>query len=298
MFDISQLRCFVAVAEELHFGRAANRLNMTQPPLSRQIQVLERVLGTAVLVRTSRSVGLTPAGTVFLPEARRILRLAESAAATTLKVAAGRIGTIRIGFTAASAYAFLPWLLRRCRDAMPGIDVSLKELLTRDQISALATGEIDIGLLRPPVVESEVEGLRVNEEILVAALPRSHPLSERDILVLEDLVREPFIGYAAYEARYFHDLVSYHFTAERLAPNIVHSLAQIHTILNLVRAELGVALVPASARGLRVDEVEFRPVRFRAPRKVELFLTWRRDHENPVTREIIRLVQSELTVKS
>src|SRR5277367_5252581 len=132
-FELRQLRCFVAVAEELHFGRAAARMNMTQPPLSRQIQMLERVLGVKLLDRTSRVVKLTPAGRVFLLEARRILRLTESAALTTRRTASGEAGTVALGFTAASGYNFLPRLISLCTSRLPNVNFSLKEMVTTDQ---------------------------------------------------------------------------------------------------------------------------------------------------------------------
>src|SRR5690606_25154416 len=130
MFELSQLRCFVAVAEELHFGRAAQRLNMTQPPLSRQVQLLERILGVVLLDRTSRSVRLTPAGRSFLIEARRILRLAETASLTTRRIASGEEGRVAIGFTAASGYSFLPQLVELSRTRLPGVDLALREMVT------------------------------------------------------------------------------------------------------------------------------------------------------------------------
>jgi DNA-binding transcriptional LysR family regulator len=150
MFDLSQLRCFVAVAEELHFGRAAQRLNMTQPPLSRQVKLLEHIIGATLLERTSRSVRLTPSGRSFLPEAKRILKMAESAAEVARRIAHGKVGSIKIGYTAVTAYSFLPRLVTACRAQFPEIDLSLKEMVSGDQIEALATGQIDIALLRQP----------------------------------------------------------------------------------------------------------------------------------------------------
>src|SRR3954451_22647527 len=129
MFDLNQLRCFVTVAEELHFGRAAARLNMTQPPLSRQIQVLEHIIDAPLLERTS----LTPAGRSFLPEARRILKLAESASQVARRIALGKSGSLKIGFTAAAAYGFLPELVAACRAKLPEVDCSLKEMVSGDQ---------------------------------------------------------------------------------------------------------------------------------------------------------------------
>ncbi|WP_232630153.1 LysR substrate-binding domain-containing protein [Methylobacterium sp. Leaf118] len=282
MLDFSQLRCFVAVAEELHFGRAASRLNMTQPPLSRQIQVLERVLKVQLLDRTSRSVRLTAAGRSFLPEAQHILRLTETATHTTRQVAAGRSGVLKLGFTAASAYDFLPRLVSACRAALPEVTLVLREMVTRDQVEGLLSGQIDAGLIRPPSTHPELEAVRALAEPMVAALPAEHPLAERARLTPTDFAGAPFIAYAPGEAHYFHDLVLGLFAEAGVQPDMRQRLTQIHSILALVRAGLGAALVPAAAERLRFDGVAFRPLDLPRPRPAELMLTWRRDHDNPV----------------
>ena len=196
-FELRQLRCFVAAAEELHFGRAAARMNMTQPPLSRQIQLLEHVLGVKLLDRTSRAVKLTPAGRVFLLEARRILRLTESAALATRRIASGEAGTIALGFTAASGYSFLPRLLLQRSSHAPNIDVVLKEMVSSEQMESLLTGRIDVGLLRPPIGRGEFTVLKVAEERLVAALPVGDPRLVEATLSLTHFDRRPLIMYSA-----------------------------------------------------------------------------------------------------
>ena len=157
LFELSRVRCFVAVAEELHFGRAAARLNMTQPPLSRQIQILERILGVILLQRGNRLVKLTPAGQSFLTEARLILKLTESAALLARRVAKGKAGSVNIGFTAASSYSYVPELVAACREQMPDVELILKEMVSGDQLKGLGAGEIDIGLLRPPIPRSGLQ---------------------------------------------------------------------------------------------------------------------------------------------
>ncbi len=289
MFDIMQLRCFVAVAEELHFGRAAARLNMTQPPLSRQIQVLERIIDAPLLERTSRAVRLTPAGRSFLPEAKRILKLAASASSTAKRIAAGKTGGIKIGFTAGGAYSFLPQLVTAMRRRVPEVDLSLKEMVSVDQIEALGSGEIDVGLLRPPVGRPELEALRVVAEPLVAAVPAGHPLASRPSLALSDLDGQPFIMYAPYESRYFYDLLVSEFARAKVLPRYVQHLSQIHSILSLVRAGLGLAMVPETADGLRMEGVLLRPLRIKAPRPVEMFLAWRRDGDNPLLPTVVEV---------
>jgi DNA-binding transcriptional LysR family regulator len=292
MFDLSQLRCFVTVAEELHFGRAAARLNMTQPPLSRQIQVLEHIIEATLLDRTSRSVRLTPAGKSFLPEAKRILKLAESASQVARRIALGKTGSIKIGFTAAAAYGFLPELVAACRTRLPEVDLSLKEMVSGEQLEALATGQIDAGLLRPPIARPEFASVRVVAEQLLVAAPEGHPFAVAETVSPRELDGQPFVMYSPYESRYFHDLLVTQFTRAEIQPRYVQHLSQIHSILAMVRAGLGLAIVPEAAAGLNFSGVQLRPLRLRAPAPVELFLVWRRLDENPLLPTLIDIAGS------
>lgn len=282
MFELSQLRCFVAVAEELHFGRAAARLNMTQPPLSRQIQILERVLDVVLLERSNRTVKLTPAGQSFLAEARRLLKLAESAALLAKRVANGKAGSINIGFTATSAYSYVPELVAACRRELPDVEVSLKEMVSGDQLKRLDSGEIDIGLLRPPIPRAGLSAFRVTAEPLIAAVNVAHGLARAETIAIEQLAGEPFIMYAPYEARYFHDLLVELFSRAGLVPNYVQHLAQIHSILAMVHSGVGVALVPEAAVNLHFSGVALRPVDLPWQRPAELFFVSRDDNDNPL----------------
>jgi DNA-binding transcriptional LysR family regulator len=291
MFDLNQLRCFVAVAEELHFGRAAARLNMTQPPLSRQVQILERILDVALFERTSRSVRLTPAGQSFLVEARRLLKQAEGAALLARRVAAGRAGAIGIGFTATSAHSCLPDLVAACRRRLPDVTLVLREMVSGDQFEALGNGQIDAGLLRPPVVQAGTASFRVAEERLMAALPEDHPLAKAPSLSLRDFAGEPFIMYAPYEARYFHDLVIELFARSGLLPDYVQHLSQIHSILALVRSGLGISIVPEAALHLYSRGVVLRPLDLAAPRSAELYIAWRQDNDNPLLPAILDIAR-------
>lgn len=292
MFDLSQLRCFVTVADEMHFGRAAARLNMTQPPLSRQIQVLERILDARLLERTSRAVRLTPAGKSFLPEARRILKLSENAAATARRIAAGKSGALRIGYTAGAAYSFMPEFVKALRARLPEVDVSLKEMVSGDQLESLGAGLIDIGLLRPPVVRPELDARRVAAETLVAALPVDHPLAARDEIRLADLDRLPFVMFAPYESRYFYDLLANEFLRAGVLPDYVQHVGQIHSMLAFVRAGFGAAIVPSAARSLHMDGVAHRPIADLSGQPVELFMVWRKDAANPLIEEARRTAQA------
>ena len=294
MFDLNQLRCFVAAAEELHFGRAAARLNMTQPPLSRQIQVLERIIDAPLLERTSRSVRLTPAGRSFLPEAKRILKLADSAAQAARRVASGKSGSLRVGFTAAAAYGFMPELIATCRARLPEVDFSLKEMVTADQLEALTSGQLDAGLMRPPIARSDLVTKRILSEPLVAAIPKDHPLARFDSLSIKDFDQQPFVMYSPYESRYFYDLLVAQFNRAQVLPRYVQYLSQIHSILAMVRAGLGVSIVPEAAANLSVAGVRLRPLKLRTRTSAELIMVWHRNAENPLLPVLVE-VASKLT---
>ena len=287
MFDLNQLRCFVTVAEELHFGRAAARLNMTQPPLSRQIQVLERIIEAALLERTSRSVRLTPAGQSFLPEARRILKLADNAAQVARRIAEGKTGSLKVGFTAAAAYGFLPELVAACRRQLPEIDLSLKEMVSGDQLEALLSGQIDVGLLRPPIARPGMITRRVVAEPLLAAVPYNHPLASVRTIAVRAFDDQPFVMYSPYESRYFHDLLVALFSRANVRPRYVQQMSQIHSILAMVRAGLGLAIVPSAAANLNMSGVQFRPLKGRNQLPVELFMVWLQGSENPLLQQLI-----------
>ena len=290
MFELIQLRCFVAVAEELHFGRAAARLNMTQPPLSRQVQILEHLVGVPLFERTSRSVRLTPAGRAFLTDARRIVRLAENATAVVQRVSRGEEGRVSLGFTAASGYSYLPQLLQRVRASMPNVDVHLHEMVSGEQLEALQSGAIDIGLLRPPVNRSELHVVPALTERLVVAAPLR---GEHDAPVprtLRDFDRQPFVMYSPLGARYFHELLTAEFYALGVSPQYVQFVTNVHSILALVGAGLGYALVPEGAMHLHLDGVQYRPLEGDRNPDIELILCHRRDNDNPAVARLASCV--------
>ncbi|TFI60168.1 LysR family transcriptional regulator [Sphingomonas parva] len=289
MFELSQLRCFVAAAEELHFGRAAQRLNMTQSPLSRQIQLLERILGVMLLERTSRNVALTPAGRVFLIEARRIVRLAESAALSARRVAQGEGGKVAIGFTAVSGYGLVPQIVAQARASLPNIEIELREMVTVDQVESLLTGLIDIAFVRPPLERQEFEAIHVRGEPLLVALPPGDPRQGQSTFEVGDLDGQPLIMYARQGAGYFHDLLIRLFAEAEIAPLYVQHVTQIHSMLGLVRAGIGAALVPESAVELHFQDVQFRRLLTAPETPVELHMAWHRDNRNPALDSIRKL---------
>lgn len=301
MFSLARLSCFVAVAEELHFGRAAERLHMTQPPLSRQIQQLENELGVQLIDRTTRTVTLTPAGVAFLPDARRILQLAEGAAQTVKRIPAGDLGTVVVGFTAASAHAVLPRLLESARATLPDVKLDLREMVTAAQIEGLMTGELDLGMARPPLKRPGLVSRPLLHEQLIAALPEAHPMASLGRqLTLNDLDGQDVIMYSPVQARYFNELLISTFTIAGATPRYVQYVTQVHTMLVLVRSGIGIALVPASAATLHPEGVVFRSIGAFRERPVELDAVWRGDSSNPALLRLLRdvLPQREWTTDS
>lgn len=279
MFELIQLRCFLAVARELHFGRAAASLNITQPPLSRHIQVLERILGVTLFHRSSRSVKLTIAGSAFLSEANKIIEMAEGAINVARSAADGEEGIVSLGFTAASGYSYMPRLVGFMQERMPSVGTILKEMVTGEQLDALATGRIDIGLMRLSSQRPEFESRKVLKERFIVCSPQAIPESSRP-RHLADFDGLPLIMYAPDKARYFHDLLTGLFTGAFAEPKRVQHVAQIHSILMLVGAGHGFALVPESSRRLKPEGVCFSELVDSEP-IVELQAVWRKDHENP-----------------
>ncbi len=279
MFELSQLRCFVAVAEELHFSRAAERLNMTQPPLSRQIRLLEHHVGVQLLERNSRTVSLTAAGKAFFPEAARILRIAEEATFAARRAAKGEQGNLAIGFTSASGYSLLPEVVRRLRECAPGVSLTLKELVSTSQVEALNAGELDLGLLRPHPMNGELESRLIATESLMLAIPEGEADAWPLEPALNDLHGKPFVMYSPYEARPFYLMLSERFARAGVVPDIVEHIGQVHTMLALVRAGVGAALIAEGASRLKFDGIVMRRL---ATEPVEMVCTWRRDNDNPV----------------
>jgi DNA-binding transcriptional LysR family regulator len=291
MLSLDQVLGFVTVAEEGHFGRAAARLRITQPPLSRQIQKLEREVGVRLLDRTQRGVVLTPAGRVFLAEAQRLLALARAAPETARRVASGELGSVRIGFTAVSGFWVLGQILNHVEAALPEVELSLSEMVSAAQFEQLRSGRLDLALARPPWDTTEFSSRLVHTEPLVVALPMAHPLAAAPgPLPVADLAGAALLRYSPDQARYFADLTGRVLASVAHTPT--HYLTQIHTMVGLVAAGRGVALVPASAMHLKLDGVMFRPLDAPVADPVELHAVWRRTAVNPALLSVVDLLDT------
>lgn len=280
MLDLGQVRCFVAAATELNFRRAAALLNMTQPPLSRQIQLLEHSLGVELFDRVGRAVKLTTEGRIFLIDAARLLNLAEQAESTVRRASKGKTGRVRIGFTGAAGYELIPGLLAVARQELPDIDVVLLELISVAQIEAFYANTIDLGFMRPVSSRQQLDMMLVEEEALVVALPKGHPLCASATIALKQLKDQPFIMHSPVHGKYFYDRLMGIFSSNDVHVHITQYLDQSPTILSMVRAGLGLSILPASAQRFHYDNVEFRHLSdVVAP--AEMSMAWRPDQENP-----------------
>lgn len=292
MFTLDQIRSFVAVAEELHFGRAAHRLNMTQPPLSRQIQKLEKTVGARLIERDNRKASLTPAGRAFLEEARRLLATAQQAPVTARRVARGQAGLLRVGFTAASGFSLLGELLATAHEKLPEVEIDLREMVTREQLSALSAEEVDIALARPPVDQEQFASRLLQAEPLRLAVPAAHPLAALERPVREpDLTDVPLILHSPTKARYFYDLAIRHMPVQH--GNAAHTVSQIVTMVSLVAAGHGVAFVPESAARISPPGVVLLPLESDAEAAVELHAIWRHGHQNPALYRLLQALETD-----
>ena len=291
MFQLSQLRCFVAVATELHFGRAAVLVNMTQPPLTRQIQLLEHEVGVQLLERAGGTVRLTPAGVTFLREAEDIMRRAQAATLAARRAVRADAGSVTLGFIAASSFAILPRVLGAIRASLPDVHVVPREMQTVDQLEALAGDRIDLGIVRPFAPRSFAASTLLLQEPLVLAVPVGHALAQdADAVPLTVLQGQPFIEFCPSETRYIYELIAGRLRAEGVAPETMLTLSHTHSILALVDAGWGLALVPQSAIRLGYANVVFRPLRDPAGLHAELHLAWRRESRHIVANTVREVV--------
>ncbi|MDR5838998.1 LysR substrate-binding domain-containing protein [Caballeronia sp. LZ034LL] len=280
MLDLGQVRCFVAAATELNFRRAAALLNMTQPPLSRQIHLLEENLGVQLFERIGRTVRLTTEGRVFLADATRLLNLSEQAESTVRRASTGKTGRVRIAFTGAAGYELIPGLLVAAKQHLPDIDVVLLEMISVAQIEGFEANAIDLGFLRPLPSRQKVEFMLVEREPMIVALPAGHALCAFAQLELRQLHEQAFIMHSPAHGKYFHDRIMGLLAAEDVAPQFTQYIDQTPTILSLVRAGLGVSILPASSQRFHYDNVAFREIAGHTVH-AEMSMAWRTDQDNP-----------------
>jgi DNA-binding transcriptional LysR family regulator len=290
--ELWQLRYFVAVAERLHFGRAAEALHISQPPLSRAIRALEDRLGVALFARTRRRVELTPEGARLLEEARRLTGQMERMVVELRRMASGEQGRLRIGFVSLADYGVLPGLLKAFKAMRPGVTLALREMLSPEQSLALGARELDFGLLLPPVSgDADVEHLVVQRERFVAALPSRHRLARvRGKLPVSALGGDPFVMVPREIAPALYDIVTGLAARAGISLNVAQEAIQMQTVVSLVSSGLGSAIVPASVANLGRRGVVYREIADRHPR-LDVWLAWPRGELGSSAREFLALAR-------
>ena len=291
MVSLRLLDYFVAVAEERHFGRAAKRLHMAQPPLSQAIRQLESELGVELLHRTTRRVDLTEAGRAYLEGARAILVDVAEAGDWARRVAAGAVGHVTIGCVGSATYSLLPALSRRLADDLPGVDFSFRgEMLVPDQIEALRAGAIDIALLRPPVADQLLTVTPLRRDRLVVAVPTDHPIARRHQARAADLAGADLIMHSANRRSVMYDVALGVLREAGVEPHVRHEVGETSTLITLVAGGLGVAIVPEPVTALALDGVAYRPL-VRPTASVELAVAQRANRTEPHLARTVEVIR-------
>lgn len=290
--EIRHLRYFVAVAEEKHFGRAAARLHVAQPPLSQQVRRLEAELGVELFYRTTRRVELSPAGEVLLERARPMIAMADLAGQDCRRAQAGSLGRLSLGFTGSTTYALLPAVVTALREGLPSVKLDLHgEMITPAQVQGLKEGTVDVGLLRPPVRSRELAVEVIRSEPLIAILPASHRLSHREEVDVTQLADDAFVAYAAHLRSVLRDTVDDACGAVGFTPRVETEVTETATLVSFVAAGLGVSLVPASVAQMTVAGAVYRPLAGVPPR-VQLAIAHRGGDQPPLLARALELIRS------
>jgi len=284
--DMRHLRCFVAVCEELHFGRAAARLNLTQPPVSLAIKELEEELGVVLLERTSRRIALTRAGEDALRDARAVLGAADTMRKRAQEAAQGLIGSLSLGFISLPTYAFLPASLRAFTGDFPRVKLTLHEGTTQQIIQDVENGSLDIGMaFRTPELAEGLASHLVQVDPLVVALPEAHPLARNKFIAMEKLAGETFLGFERHWGPLMFDAIVATCMRHGFSPKLFHA-RQMHTIVGLVSGGMGVALVPGCVQALHREGVVYRRMKGEKT-VVETVVVWRRSDDSPLIKALL-----------
>jgi DNA-binding transcriptional LysR family regulator len=289
--DLRQLRYFVAVAEELHFTRAARRASITQPTLSQQVRLLEKELGVTLLRRTKRRVELTHPGRIFLREAQRLLAGAADAVQAAQSANAGKLGRLVVACGPTPAFAGLLGMLQLYRRLSPLVDVRLIESPARDAVVTVEQGTADVGLVVPYFESSLVACETVMEVPLLAALSKSHPLASTSRVSLKQLSGDPFVLFGHRRGSAFHERILSICQACGFTPKVLEEMEHIHTLLYLVGAGYGVSLVPATLEPTKQADVALVPLR-ESSATIELAMIWRRDQRSQVVSGFLDTVRA------
>ncbi|MFJ9572506.1 LysR family transcriptional regulator [Streptomyces bacillaris] len=292
--ELRHLNAFLAVAEELHFGRAAKRLQMAQPPLSQQIRQLERELGVQLFHRNTRSVRLTSAGESFLDPVRTVLDDLDTAVRAARSAGKGEYGRVTIGFAGASSHETLPRLTRAVRAAHPGLELVMTgQTYANTALSRVADGSLDLGFVRLPVTRPGVAHRVIDQEELVCALPSDHPLARRVSVPLDVLAGEPFVSFPANSGSTVRDTMTEACESAGFTPRVVQEAPDSYTILALVAAGVGVTLTVTSVQHIQQSGLVYRRIAG-PPIRLSAALAWRPDNPSAALRAVLAVAEEAL----
>jgi DNA-binding transcriptional LysR family regulator len=271
--ELRRLKCFIAVAQCLHFGRAAQHVNIVQSAVSQQIKLLEEELGVKLLKRSRHRVELTEAGRVLLIEARHVVQHTEEAARRTRDAGAGKVGRLRLGFVDNALWAVLPPILRTFRDRYPKVDVSLQQLDRSQQLQAIESREVDVGVLPAPAPGPDFESELLVSAPLVLSLPSGHRLARRTRVPIELLAGEPFVSFPTSMNTRLLEMTTSACAAAGFLPTVAQEAQQLCTLLTLVSCGIGFTIVPKWVAGPHPPGIVWREIETSLPR-YELLLVW------------------------
>lgn len=259
--ELRHLRYYIIVAEQLHFGRAAKLLNISQPPLSNQIKNLEEEIGVQLLIRNNKEVRITPAGQHFLEAARTCIATLDKEIAFTQRIAQGKEGSISIGFSGTMSFHLIPSIVKDFKRSHPGIDIRLQQLTTHNQIVGLIHGTIDVGFLVSPVSDKRIDNITILEEHFVACLPKSHSLATTNQEVdVSKLSNENWVMTPREAGHGYYDAIMALCKEHGFKPNVIQTAQEQQTLVALVAAEMGVTLLPHSATYIKNDHVVYKSI--------------------------------------
>lgn len=286
--EFRQLQYFLGVANELHFSKAAEKLFIAQPALSRQIQALEENLSVLLFERDKRNVKLTPAGEYLCEEAAQVLSQLENITKRTRQIHQGEEGEIRIGHPGSAIYSVIPPLLSKLRSDFPQMKANLSEILEDDVFDFLKTYQIDVGFIREPFVDIQLNIKVLLEESFALVLPENHWITPENFRSLAQIKDEPFVLPPRHTGSTYYDLLIRMCEREKFSPNVVHESIHGATILRLVEYNLGISIMPISYRlstAMRVKFIELTDI----PERTQLSMAWRKNDGNPILQNFLKV---------
>lgn len=295
--EFRHLRYFLVLAEELHFGRAARRLSISQPPLSLNIQQLEASVGARLFERDSRGVRLTAAGRAFRESATALLAQAEAARQLAREIEAGAVGRLRVGFVGSMLYRGMPQLLQDFEVRFPGIQVALTELNSQEQIDALLHGELDAGFVHSNRVPDELVTVLAHREQFVCCMPAAHALTARDSVALTDLRGEPFVLFSRQASPDYYNRIFEMCVAQGFYPQVRHEVRHWLSVVSLVAQGMGVAVVPAALARSGMAGAAFRPLSD-TDVPSEVYCVWRQHPDDPARDHFVDSVKLRMRLAS